>query len=315
MVFLSGLFVWNSLQRKGITRFGRDRVTRLGLLFVVAVAFLAPAAYYPTYVATAGGSLLKSFLRQCFALGEWLCGPAWFIWLLPPFDCLSAGFFLMMPGWGDPPSRWCSQVFSSPARFFWPPAAVSGIANVQLVLAFSPARWTAHGPFMFQTSRLPHYAIWLLAGLYTSAYGINRGVIAPSGSLAQNCLRWPGYASAAFAALVVVTHPAIRSNAPLWWELVAAMAWVLPCTAATLWVLAMFVRFGGTRVRVMHNLCENAYAIQLIHYLFVIWLQYFLLRAPLAALAKGSIVFLGALALGWAGAAALRRVPGVAHIV
>jgi len=93
------------------------------------------------------------------------------------------------------------------------------------------------------------------------------------------------------------------------------MAWVLSCTVATLWVLAMFLRFGRTPVRVMDSLCENAYGIYLVHYLFVIWLQYFLLRAPLAALAKGSIVFLGALALSWASVAALRRVPGVAHVI
>jgi hypothetical protein len=315
MFFLSGLFVWNSLQRKGITRFGRDRAIRLGLPFAVAVAFLAPAAYYPTYLAAAGGPSLKSFLRQWFALGDWPSGPAWFIWILLVFDWLAAGFFLMMPECGDRPSRWYSRVFSSPARFFWTLTAVSGIAYVPMVLAFGPARWTACGPFMFQTSRLPHYAIWFLAGLYTGAYGINRGVIAPSGALAQNWLRWLGWASAAFGVLVVITHPAIRSTAPPCWELVAAMAWVLSCTAATLWVLAMFLRFGGTRVRVMDSLCENAYGIYLVHYIFVIWLQYSLLRAPLAALAKGSIVFLGALALSWASVAALRRVPGVAHVI
>src|SRR3954451_17804774 len=37
MFFLSGLFVWNSIDRKGITKFLRDRVMRLGVPFVVAV--------------------------------------------------------------------------------------------------------------------------------------------------------------------------------------------------------------------------------------------------------------------------------------
>jgi hypothetical protein len=315
MFFLSGLFVWNSLQRKGIARFGRDRATRLGLPFAVAVAFLAPAAYYPTYLATAGDPPLKAFLRQWLSLGEWPSGPAWFIWILLAFDCLAAGFFLMMPERGDRHSRLYSCVFSSPARFFWTLTAVSGIAYVPMVLAFGPTRWTACGPFMFQTSRLPHYAVWFFAGLYTGSYGIHRGVIAPDGALAQNWLRWLGWASAAYGVLAVVTYPAIRSTAPPWWELVAPLAWVLSSTATTLWVLAMFLRFGDTRVRVMDSLCENAYGIYLVHYLFVIWLQYFLLRAPLAALAKGSIVFFGALALSWASVAALRRVPGVAHVI
>jgi hypothetical protein len=193
--------------------------------------------------------------------------------------------------------------------------ALSGIAYVPMVLAFGPARWTACGPFMFQTSRLPFYAVWFLAGLYTGAYGIDRGVITPDGALAQNWLRWLGWTSAAYGVLVVVTHPAIRSTAAPWWQLVSAMAWVLSGTVTTLWVLAMFLRFGGMRVRVMDSLCENAYGIYLVHYVFVIWLQYFLLRAPLAALAKGGIVFLGALALSWASVAAVRRVPCVALVI
>jgi peptidoglycan/LPS O-acetylase OafA/YrhL len=315
MFFLSGLFVWDILQRKGIARFGRDRAKRLGLPFAVAVAFLAPAAYYPAYLATAAGPPFRTFLRQWFSLGEWPSGPAWFIWILLAFDCLAAGVFRMMPEWGDRPSRWYCRVFSSPARFFWTLTAVSGIAYVPMALAFGPARWTAFGPFMFQTSRLPHYAVWFFAGLFTGAYGIRRGVIAPDGALAENWLRWLGWTSAAYGVLVVVTHPAIRSTTPPWWELVAAMAWVLSSTAATLWALAMFLRFGVTRVRVMDSLCDNAYGIYLVHYLFVIWLQYFLLRAPLAALAKGSIVFLGALALSWASVATLRKVPGVARVI
>lgn len=45
MFFLSGLFVWKSLERKGSTGFLRDRFLRLGLPFVVASALIAPLAY------------------------------------------------------------------------------------------------------------------------------------------------------------------------------------------------------------------------------------------------------------------------------
>ena len=316
MFFLSGLFVWNSLQRKGIARFGRERATRLGLPFAVAVAFLAPAAYYPTYLATGGSPPLKTFLRHWLSLGEWPSGPPWFIWILLAYDFLAVGFFLMMPQLGDRPSRLYARVFCTPTRFFWTVTAVSGIAYIPMALAFGAGRWTVWGPFMFPTSRLAHYAVWFFAGLYAGVYGIHRGVIAPDGALAQNWLRWLGWAWAAYGAVVVVTHPAIRTTLPPFWrELVAAILWVQSCTAGTLCLLAVFLRFGRTRIRIMDNLCQNSYGIYLVHYVFVIWLQYFLLRAPLAALAKGSIVFLGALGLSWASVGALRRLPGVAHII
>jgi hypothetical protein len=53
MFFLSGLFVWNSLQRKGAGAFVRDRVVRLGIPFAVAATLIAPLAYYPAYLTTA----------------------------------------------------------------------------------------------------------------------------------------------------------------------------------------------------------------------------------------------------------------------
>jgi hypothetical protein len=53
----------------------------------------------------------------------------------------------------------------------------------------------------------------------------------------------------------------------------------------------------------------------LVHYAFVSWLQYSLLKTPLPAIAKGSLVILGALALSWATVAALRRIPAVARVI
>ena len=56
MFFLSGLFVWESLQRKGSACFLGDRAVRLGVPFIVAAAVVAPAAYYPTYLQTGAGA-------------------------------------------------------------------------------------------------------------------------------------------------------------------------------------------------------------------------------------------------------------------
>src|SRR5664279_2602120 len=47
MFFLSGLFVYRSLERKGVGTFLRDRLSRLGLPFIFAAAVIAPLAYYP----------------------------------------------------------------------------------------------------------------------------------------------------------------------------------------------------------------------------------------------------------------------------
>jgi len=53
----------------------------------------------------------------------------------------------------------------------------------------------------------------------------------------------------------------------------------------------------------------------LLHYAFVSWLQYALLKAQLSGFTKGALVFAGAVALSWGATAALRRLPGVARVV
>src|SRR5215467_8975732 len=50
MFFISGLFVWKSIQRKTIRGFVRDRTQRLAIPFLAAAAIIAPLAYYPTYL-------------------------------------------------------------------------------------------------------------------------------------------------------------------------------------------------------------------------------------------------------------------------
>jgi glucans biosynthesis protein C len=60
---------------------------------------------------------------------------------------------------------------------------------------------------------------------------------------------------------------------------------------------------------ISESFADNAYGIYLVHYVFVLWLQYSLLGVALFAVAKGAIVFTGALALSWATTAAMCRLP------
>src|SRR3974390_3339853 len=100
MFFLSGLFVWKSLQRKGGASFLRDRAVRLGLPFIVAAAIVAPVAYYPAYLQT-GSAGIVGFWHQWRSLGNWPAGPAWFVWGFLAFDCIAAALVWIAPQWGD----------------------------------------------------------------------------------------------------------------------------------------------------------------------------------------------------------------------
>jgi hypothetical protein len=109
MFFLSGLFVWPSLQRKGVGKFLSDRFLRLGLPFALGAAVLAPLAYYPSYRVTGADPGLGAFWKQWRSLGVWPSGPAWFIWVLLAFDCVAGVIYRIAPKFADVLRRWGSS--------------------------------------------------------------------------------------------------------------------------------------------------------------------------------------------------------------
>src|SRR5437016_2665379 len=67
MYFLSGLFIWGSLTRKGGWVYLADRLLRLGLPLFLAMTFVMPLALYPSYLATTPDPSFAAYLRQFIA--------------------------------------------------------------------------------------------------------------------------------------------------------------------------------------------------------------------------------------------------------
>jgi len=99
------------------------------------------------------------------------------------------------------------------------------------------------------------------------------------------------------------------------WAAVGGLAFVLSCAASCFCLLSLFTRFVKTRRRAFDSLTANAYGMYLVHYAFVAWLQYALLKIALPGIAKGVIVLAGAVILSWAATAALRRIPAVGRAI
>ena len=81
MFFLSGLFVWPSLQRKGWKGFLAHRLVRLGIPFVIGVYLVMPIAFYPVYRVTAvdpSWSLFWRIGRRCRSRRPDRCGSCGF---------------------------------------------------------------------------------------------------------------------------------------------------------------------------------------------------------------------------------------------
>ena len=315
MFLLSGLFVSSSLQRRGSGGFLRNRALRLGVPFVVAAGLVAPLAYYPAYLQTTSHPAVSDFWRQWTSLGHWPAGPAWFVWVLLAFDAVAAGLFLLSPRWTGGLARLASNAKSRPLAFFALLVAVSAIVYLPMELVFTSFRWSTFGPFTFQTSRLLFYAVYFLAGIGVGAFGLEKGLLAPDGRLARRWIAWQTACPVVFFLTLTVVIVAISAPGKKGWEIGGDLAFTLCCATSSFCFLALFARFATRRVRIFDSLRDNAYGMYLIHYAFASWLQLSLVSAPLPAPVKGTLAFLGTVALSWGATAALRRIPGVARVI
>jgi peptidoglycan/LPS O-acetylase OafA/YrhL len=317
MFFLSGLFVWPSLVRKNSLKFLSDRLLRLGLPMIPSIFVLMPVALYPVYLVTATDSSLADYWRQFRVLPFWPCGPQWFLWQLLILNTVAAALHGAYPNWGEQLGKLAASSRADPIRFIVILVAASTLAYVPLALIYSPWAWFQFGAFAFQWCRPLHYAVYFFAGAAVGAYGLERGLLATDGALVR---RWPIALAAAVAGLALWMTPTALimesgDSGPLWLQLAANLGFVVCCASGCLSVMAVCIRFATVRRRWYDSLSASAYGMYLVHYPFVVWMQYALLNAPLPAIAKAAIVFAVAVALSWATVAALRNIPLGARLV
>ncbi len=90
---------------------------------------------------------------------------------------------------------------------------------------------------------------------------------------------------------------------------------MLACASGSLFLIAASLRFAANRSQIFDSLSANAYSLYLVHYGFVVWLQYALLGAALFAVIKGAIVFSATLILSWITIVAMQRIPFGARLI
>jgi hypothetical protein len=315
LFFISGIFVWQSLTRKGVWKYLGDRLKRLGLPFVTGVLFLIPLAYYPAQLEV--GLISEKdigygvFWLRMVRSGFGTAGPLWFLWLLLAFNCLAVFLYRRDPLLGGFFRGRLNIILGRPVAFFGVLLGISISVYLPIAIIFGPLRWIGIGPFNAQAGRILLYLVYLLTGTAIGAIGIDRSVFKNDGALAK---RWWGWVAVGlifftvFIIMVVVVTPMERT-------IVSEIAFVVCCCAFVYGMTGFFLRFAKRRVRILDSLSENSYGIYIVHYVFVTWLQYLLLESGLAPLLKGIVVFVGTLILSWALVATIRQIPAVAKII
>jgi len=314
---LSGLFVWPSLERRGAATFLADRLLRIGLPFAVVVLLLMPPTQYATYLQSAAHPSVAGYWRLLLSLPVWPAGPMWFLWPLLVGDALVAALYQLLAGRRGFVLRLSVFARRRPAVFLAGVAIASALAYVPLALVFGIEAWFQRGPFGFQLCRPAHYAVYFFAGVAIGACGIERGLLAADGPLAQHWRAWLLAAPPLFLLWCGLTDLAMHDGAAasIGLRILADLSFVAACFASCCMAFAVALRFSRRRGPLLDSLKRNAYGMYLVHYSFVVWLQFALLGFAWPAVAKAALVFLGTVAASWSLSAALCRVPAVAQVI
>jgi len=315
LFFVSGIFVYQSLARKGAWKYVEDRLKRLGLPFVIGVFLLIPLAYYPAQLQvgliTGKDTSYGVFWLRMVRSGFGTAGPLWFLWLLLAFNCLTTLLYRVAPFLGGFVRGPLNLILGRPIAFFGVLLGISLIVYLPIAIIFGPLRWIGIGPFHAQAGRILLYLVYFVTGTAVGAIGIGRNVFKTDGTLARRWWRWLAVGLMSFAVfivMVVVVTPMERT-------IVSETTFAVCCWANVSGMTGLFLRFVKRRAPIFDSLSENSYGIYIVHYVFVTWLQYLLLESGLAPLMKGMVVFAGTLILSWVLVASIRHIPTVAKII
>jgi surface polysaccharide O-acyltransferase-like enzyme len=309
MFFLSGLFVWPSLTRKNGWAFARDRVLRLGFPFAFGIAIIIPIAVYPAYRVTAVDPGLLAYWDALMALPFWPNGPLWFLWQLLVLNIIAALVYWIAPDVLRTLGRWSVVADKRIGSYFVVLLAASALAYVPLALAFTPWNWSNSGFLAVQLCRPLQYAVYFFAGVGVGVEGIDGGLVAADGPLSRHWARWLAAALISLALWMGLTDLTLNGGGTVSIQIAADLAYVLACGAGCFFLIAVSLRFAARPSPILGSLGADAYALYLLHYAFVVWLQYALLAVPLFAVLKVAIVFGLTLLCTWTTATAVQRMP------
>jgi len=138
MFFLSGLFVWSSLQRKSWREFLVHRFARLGVPFVIGVYALMPLTFYPVYRVTAIDPSWSAFWAHWMALPTNPTGPMWFLWCLIVLDVVGVVIYQLAPHTKQYVGPLLADAMTRPGMLFAALLCVSALAYLPLSAIYSP---------------------------------------------------------------------------------------------------------------------------------------------------------------------------------
>jgi glucans biosynthesis protein C len=311
MFFISGLFLLPSLQKKGSSRFLRERFNRLFIPFLVGVTLLSLIAYYPAYFLAHARHDIPGFIVDFFTVESWPPGPPWFLWVLFFFNLVFVLVYPLIKSTINRISESLLFLMNKPVLLIVFLYIMTWILYVPMRLLFGAEGWISMGPFDVQTSRIFLYFGYFLTGVLVGNIPFDKGLLSGESSVMRKWRLWILMAFSAFMLLLVIDPIIKRVLADNTNNLAAyfiyCSVYVASCTFSCIAFLsaakALIVKSNG----LWDSLTAHSFTIYLIHYAPVVWMQYCLLNMNISAVFKFAIVFMFALLTSWMASAFIQK--------
>lgn len=288
MFFISGLFFWKSVQKKGVGSFLRSRVQKLGIPFVIGVLVLVPLAYYPAVLQRAQirGIEALDYGRYWVELSHFrfLSGPFWFIGMLLVFTFIGTLIYMVNPSLNSSMKKQYRVIYESEWVFAFILIVASSLAYIPMLSIYSPHEWIGVGAFSFQATRILHYGIYFFAGVLTGAFGVKRSFLMRHKKHTWGWLIW--------IMIGITVFFTVSFDNPF--------HFTLSCASFSLGFLSLFCRFFNQQNALMTLLNKNGYGIYILHYPVSSWIQWAVVSWEMSPLLKGMFTFVFSLAISCA---------------
>ena len=319
--FLSGLFAWSGIARKGAVSYMADRLLRLGLPFAICAFTLIPLAYYAVSLRQQPQIGFAEFWWKTVTVGPWPSGPIWFLWVLLAFDTIACVLQRLWPNLLDPINRLSLYGRRRPAAFFAVMLAVTAAVYVPGLMGYGPSNWLEFGPFSVQHGRVMLYATYFFFGAGIGVHAMDRGLLSPDGRMAKVSWDWMVLAIVPYCllwTLIFIKREILGNPSPLpnWYEGLYAVCVAVFSVSIMFLILALFQRFKHSgSAMLLDPMQGDAYGMFLVHYPITLWLVYWLNDFDVHAIIKAAIVFVLTVAFSWAATRLLRQIPGVNRVL
>jgi surface polysaccharide O-acyltransferase-like enzyme len=228
---------------------------------------------------------------------EAMAGHLWFLWVLLEFNLLIAILYKFLPKLNQILQSNKLKLSKNPFRFCVALIIVSTLAYLPMAI-----------PFGFQ-ERIFFYLVYFIFGVWLGAQGIDNTIFKSEGRLIKY---WWAWLSMGILIFIIRNLFGLLENDQ---AIMSLLIYPISSAIIALGVIATFLKFTKKNIPILDNLSANAYGIYIIHYPFVIYLQYLLLSSDLHAIYKALIVFLATLTLSWESINIIRRIPIIRKII